>query len=328
MKQITFSQIEFESKKRLTKREKFLGEMESVVPWKELVSVIEPYYPRGYRGRPPIGIERMLRLYFIQQWYGLSDEGVEETITDSQAMRAFVGIDLLRESVPDATTLLHFRHLLETHALTQALFERINEELATKGLLMKEGTIADATLLAAPSSTKNKSKERDPQMHSTKKGQQYYFGMKAHIGVDAQSGLVHSLAGTAANETDITQTEHLLHGQEKVIHLDAGYTGAEKREELKDRKVTWLIAARRGKIRRLPEQSQYRQLFEKLEKAKASIRSKVEHVFHILKNLFHFRKVRYKGLVKNTAQLYMLFGLVNLVKAKQGLMALRTQNPF
>lgn len=325
MKQVSFSQVEFEGKKRVTRREKFLGDMERVVPWAELLAVIEPHYPKGQRGRPPVGLERMLRVYFIQQWYGLSDEGVEDAITDSQALRVFVGIDLARESAPDATTLLHFRHLLEKHELTKALFEAINVKLSAQGLMMKEGTIADATILAAPPSVKNEEKARDPEMHQTKKGNQWYFGMKAHIGVDAESGLVHSLVGTAANVADVTQTEHLLHGEEKAVFLDAGYVGAEKRDELKDKDITWNIAMKRGKLKAMPEVSEHRKLFEKLEKMKASVRARVEHAFHVLKNLFHFRKVRYKGLEKNTAQLHTLFGLVNLVIAKRQLLALHAQ---
>jgi IS5 family transposase len=299
--------------------------METVVPWAELMAVIEPHYPTGKRGRPPVGLERMLRVYFIQQWYGLSDEGVEDAITDSQALRSFVGIDLTRESAPDATTLLQFRHLLEKHDLTKRLFEAINGKLLAQGLMMKEGTIADATILAAPPSVKNKEQARDPEMHQTKKGNQWYFGMKAHIGADAESGLVHSLVGTAANVGDVTQTEHLLHGEEKDVFLDAGYIGAEKREELKDKKVSWQIAMKRGKLKAMPEGSAHRELFETLERAKASIRARVEHAFHVLKNLFHYKKVRYKGLAKNTAQLHTLFGLVNLAIAKRRLLALHAQ---
>lgn len=325
MKQVSFSQVEFEGKKRVTRREKFLGEMETVVPWAELLAVIEPHYPTGKRGRPPVGLERMLRVYFIQQWYGLSDEGVEDAITDSQALRSFVGIDLTRESAPDATTLLQFRHLLEKHELTKALFEAIKCKLTAQGLMMKEGTIADATILAAPPSVKNEDKARDPEMHQTKKGNQWYFGMKAHIGVDAESGLVHSLVGTAANVADVVETGNLLHGEEKTVHLDAGYTGIEKREEVKDVKVTWQVAVKRGKIKALPEGSQFRELMVKLERAKASIRARVEHAFHVLKNLFHYKKVRYKGLSKNTAQLHTLFALVNLVIAKRRLLALHAQ---
>ena len=230
--QMSFAQAEYAGKKKVTRRERFLGEMERLVPWARLVTVIAPYYPKGERGRPPIGIERMLRIYFLQQWYALADEALEDAIYDSQAMRSFAGIDLSVEAVPDATTLLNFRHLLETHQLTQAIFTEVGALLSERKLLMREGTIVDATIIAAPSSTKNTRKERDPEMHQTKKGNQWHFGMKAHIGVDAQSGLVHRVTGTAANVADIAQTHALLHGQEKEAYADAGYLGVEKREEI------------------------------------------------------------------------------------------------
>ena len=325
MKQISFSQAEFQRKKRRTRREVFLAEMEQIMPWEELFAVVEPHYPKGKRGRPPIGLERMLRVYFVQQWNGLSDEGVEDAITDSQALRAFVGIDLSREAAPDATTVLQFRHLLEQHALTKKLIEAVNTALTAAGLMMREGTIADATIIAAPPSVKNEANARDPDMHQTKKGNQWHFGMKAHIGVDAESGLVHTVVGTAANEADVTQTEHLLHGEEKDVFLDAGYVGADRREELKDRDVNWEIAMKRGKLKAVSEESGFGQLLRKLESLKASIRSKVEHPFHIVKNLFHYKKVRYKGLEKNTAQLHTLFALANLMIAKRKLLALNNQ---
>ena len=325
MKQISFSQVEFESKKRTTRRERFLADMERVVPWAELMAVIEPHYPTGKRGRPPVDLARMLRVYFVQQWSGLSDEGVEDAITDSQALRAFVGIDLAQEAVPDATTLLQFRHRLEKHDLTRTLFEAINRQLSAQGLMMREGTMADATILAAPPSVKNEAKARDPKMHQTRKGNQWYFGMKAHIGVDAESGRVHTVVGTAANVGDVTQTEHLLHGEEQDVFLDAGYTGAEKRDELKDLDANWQIAMKRGKLKAIPEESVIGQWLRKLESLKAGIRSKVEHPFHIVKNLFHFKKVRDKGLTKNTAQLHILFGLDNLVIAKRRLLSLHAR---
>ncbi len=325
MKQISFSQAEFQRKKRRTRREVFLAEMEQIMPWEELFAVVEPHYPKGKRGRPPIGLERMLRVYFVQQWNGLSDEGVEDAITDSQALRAFVGIDLSREAAPDATTVLQFRRLLEQHDLTKKLFDAVNAGLSAAGLMMREGTIADATIIAAPPSVKNEANARDPDMHQTKKGNQWHFGMKAHIGVDAESGLVHTVVGTAANEADVTQTEHLLHGEEKDVFLDAAYVGADKREELKDRDVNWEIAMKRGKLKAVSEESGFGQLLRKLESLKASIRSKVEHPFHIVKNLFHYKKVRYKGLEKNTAQLHTLFALANLMIAKRKLLALNSQ---
>jgi transposase, IS5 family len=216
-RQGSFAQAEYAGKKKQTRRDKFLAEMERVVPWARLVERLQPLYPTGARGRPPIGLERMLRLYFVQQWYGLADEALEDALYDSQALRGFSGIELNRDAVPDATTVLHFRHWLEQHKLNEALFAEVSALLAERGLLMRQGTIVDATIIAAPSSTKNKQKSRDPEMHQTKKGNQWYFGMKAHIGVDVASGVVHSLAGTAANEADINQMAAVLHGAEEVV---------------------------------------------------------------------------------------------------------------
>ena len=301
---MSFAQSEYAMKKKVTRRERFLGEMEQVVPWERLVEVIKPHYPKGVRGRPPVGIERMLRIYFLQQWYGLADEALEDTIYDSQAMRTFAGIDLGVEPVPDATTLLHFRHLLEAHDLTRRVFEEVEALLVERKLLMKEGTIVDATIIAAPCSTKNARRERDPEMHQTKKGNQWYFGMKAHIGVDAKSGLVHRVSGTAANVADVAQSHELLHGKEKEVYADAGYTGVEKRTEIMEGHagVEWHVAAKRGKVKALAE-GLVKDLTLRLEKAKAQVRARVEHPFHVIKNLFKHRKVRYRGLAKNTAQL-------------------------
>lgn len=320
--QMSFAQSEYARKKKTTRRERFLGEMEAVVPWARLVALIEPHYPSGQRGRPPVGIERMLRIYFLQQWYGLADEALEDTIYDSQAMRGFAGIDLGRESVPDATTLLKFRHLLERHELTRRIFEEVGALLTERKLLMREGTLVDATIIAAPSSTKNARRERDPEMHQTKKGNAWHFGMKAHIGADASSGLVHSVAGTAANVSDISQTHALLHGQEKTVHADAGYTGVEKRAEIlaEHSSVEWRVATKRSKIKEMPE-SWVKDLTVRFEKLKAQTRALVEHPFHIIKNLFKHRKLRYRGLKKNTAQLHTLFALANLVIVKRALMA-------
>src|SRR5687767_535643 len=240
--QPSFSQAEFATKKKITRREQFLARMDALIPWPRLLVVIEPHYPQGERGRPPIGLERMLRLYFLQQWYGLADEALEDALYDSQALRGFAGIDLSVTAVPDATTVLNFRHWLEEHDLTRALFDEVRAMLEERGLLMRQGTIVDATIIAAPPSTKNKKKARDPEMHQTKKGNQWHFGMKAHIGVDVASGVVHTVVGTAANEADINQTASLLHGQEEAVFADAGYTGADKRPELEDCDVDWNIA--------------------------------------------------------------------------------------
>jgi len=318
--QKSFSNYEYESKRKQTRRDRFLGELERSVPWKELEEVIADYYPQGEgAGRPPIGLTRMLRVMVVQNCFGLSDEGMEDAIYDSQAIRGFVGIDLSRESAPDATTILKFRRLLEKHNLTRAIFERINGYLAAKGLFLREGTIVDATLIAAPSSTKNKDKARDPEMHQSKKGNQWYFGMKAHIGVDMESGLVHTVSATSGNVSDVTKAHALLHGDEKYVMGDAGYIGIDKREENIDKtEVEWLIAAKRSQVKKVVDEK-VRGAFEKLESAKASVRSKVEHQFHVVKNLFKYRKARYKGLAKNEAQLFTLFGLANLVLARRQL---------
>jgi transposase, IS5 family len=318
-RQGSFSQAEYAEKKKQTRRDKFLAEMEQVVPWSRLVARLQPLYPKGERGRPPIGLERMLRIYFLQQWYGLADEALEDALYDSQALRSFAGIDLNHDPVPDATTVLHFRHWLERHELTKVLFDDIAAMLEERGLLMRQGTIVDATIIAAPSSTKNKSKSRDPEMHQTKKGNQWYFGIKAHIGVDVASGVVHTLTGTAASEADINQTAALLHGREEAVFADAGYTGAGKRPELADRDVSWNIAIKRSIIKALPKT--LRDLAEPIERALAQVRAWVEHPFHVVKNLFRHRKLRYRGLAKNTAQLHTLFALANLVIVKKALFA-------
>ncbi|WP_413615399.1 IS5 family transposase [Halomonas cupida] len=319
MKQISFAQAEHQNKKKVTRRERFLAQMEALLPWQRLIDALSPsYFPNaaGKRGRPPIGLKRMLRIYFLQQWYALADEALEDAIYDSQAMRDFIGIDLAIESVPDATTLLRFRHLLEKHALTQRIFEEINASLAEQGLFMCEGTIVDATIVAAAPSTKNQAKQRDPEMKQTRKGNQWYFGMKAHIGVDAVTGLTHSVAATSANVADVTMTSHLVRDDDKRVYGDAGYTGMGKYlgEEKDDPNARCCIAAKRGAIKKMDD-SPMKTLLLAIEKAKASIRAKVEHPFHVIKNLFGYRKTRYKGLAKNQAQLFSLFGLANLVLA-------------
>jgi IS5 family transposase len=307
------------TKQKLTRRERFLGEMEVAVPWTRLVALIEPFYPKGERGRPPLGIERMLRVYFLQQWYALADEALEDALYDSRSMRAFVGGDV----VPDATTLLKFRHLLERHDLNKRLFAEVNALLAERGAFLREGTIVDATIIAAAPSTKNKAKERDPEMHQTKKGNAWHFGMKAHIGVDAGSGLVHTVVGTAANVADVAQAHALLHGQEKAVLGDAGYQGVEKRAEITERfaHVRWFVAAKRSKVKAMAE-GKLKEATLAFEKAKAQMRAYVEHPFHVVKNHFRHRKARYRGLAKNTAQLHTLFALANLLLVQR---ALRTE---
>ena len=320
--QISFAQAEHDKKKKRTRREIFLEKMEQVVPWLRLIDVIEPHYPKGgKRGRPPVGLERMLRMYFVQQWYGLADEAVEDAIYDSQALRNFMGIDLSRQSVPDATTLMGFRHLLEANDLTQAMLVEVNAMLIERGLLMSKGTLVDATLINAPSSTKNQKHTRDPEMHQAKKCNQWYFGLKAHVGVDKVSGLVHTLVTTSANVSDISQTPILLHGQEEEVWLDAGYVGVEKREDMQvalasnGQEVKWHIARRRKTIEKMTDGWQ-KNLVQVYEKLKAQVRARVEHPFHIVKNIFKYKKTRYKGLAKNDAQLNMLFALSNLYMAR------------
>ena len=324
-RQGSFAEVEYGAKKKQTRRDKFLAEMEQVVPWARLVERLRPFYPKGERGRPPIGLERMLRIHFLQQWYGLADGAMEDALYDSQALRGFAGIDLTVAAVPEETTILNFRHWLEQHELSQALFAEVSAMLEERGLLMRQGTIpgsspgTDATIIAAPSSTKNKSKARDPEMHQTKKGNEWHFGMKAHIGVDVASGVVHTLTGTAANEADINQTAALLHGREEAVFADAGYTGADKRPELAERDISWNIAIKRGIIKALPKG--LRDVAEPVKRALSQVRAWVEHPFHIIKNLFRHRKLRYRGLAKNTAQLHTLFALANLVIVKKTLLA-------
>jgi len=263
-------------------------------------------------------------MYCLQQWYGLADEALEDALYDSQALRDFVGVDLSRESVPDATTLLKFRRMLEENELTRRVFDEIKGHLANKGLTMREGTIVDATLIAAPPSTKNRSGERDPEMHQSKKGNDWHFGMKAHVGVDMATGLVHTVVGTAGNVSDVTQAHALLHGREKVALGDAGYQGVAKREENAGNDVVWHTAMRPGKRKTL-KKNKIGRAIEKLEKTKASVRAKVEHCFHVVKCLFKHRKTRYRGLAKNNAQLFTLFGLANLVLARRYLGSAHTQ---
>ena len=326
MHQISFALAEHQSKKRVTRREKFLGEMQQIVPWQRLIELIKPYYPKGQRGRPPIGLERMLRLYFVQQWYSLADEALEDAVSDSSALRSFVGIDLTREDAPDATTVLKFRRLLEQHQLGAAILQDINAHLRERGLLMTEGTMVDATIINAPSSTKNTDKARDPDMHQTKKGNQWYFGLKAHIGADADSGVVHSTHYTAANESDVAHAHHVLHGQEQTVHGDSGYTGLQARGEILQAQaegdirsdLQYMLAKRPGAIRRMA-QGAAKELASALETVKARIRARVEHPFHVVKNLFKHKKTRYRGLAKNGNQLDVMFGLANLVIVKKQL---------
>jgi transposase, IS5 family len=318
MSQISFGDAEYAGKRKQTRRELFLAEMEQVVPWKVLLKLIEPFYPLAGRGRHPYPLETMLRVHLMQNWFGLSDPAMEEALYEITPMRAFARLSLT-EPIPDETTILNFRHLLETNELAPEILSRVNAYLARKGLLLKRGSIVDATIIAAPSSTKNAEGERDPEMHQTKKGNQWHFGMKAHIGVDADSGLVHTVTTTAANEADVEQIEQLLHGKEQVVHADAGYSGAPTRVERQG--LRWEIAAKRGRIKAMKDGRKKRAL-ERIEKRKASIRAKVEHPFRVIKRQFGLIKVRFRGLAKNTAHVITLFALSNLWMARRRLLAM------
>jgi IS5 family transposase len=321
MKQKSFATTGFELVTKRTRKREFLDEMNLVVPWTALVGLIEPYAPSGKTGRPPFAVATMLRIHFLQQWFGLSDPAMEEALHDVPLYCEFAHLDPGMGRMPDESTILRFRHLLEENNLSIQLLATINATLATKGLMLKTGTVVDATLIAAPSSTKNSTGERDPEMHQTKKGNQWHFGMKAHIGVDADSGLVHTVIGTAANVHDVTQGHGLLHGNEQLVFADAGYQGVEKRDEATG--VDWHVAMRPGKRRALDKNSPWGSLLDKAEQMKASVRAKVEHPFRVIKCQFGFTKVRYKGLAKNTAQLVTLFALSNLWMARRNLMEMQ-----
>mgnify|MGYP001596453826 CR=1 FL=1 len=293
-----------------TRKGEFLAQMERVVPWADLVDLIAPYYPEGKNGRPPFALETMLRVHFMQQWFSLSDPAMEEAFFDTPLYREFAQLSA-HGRLPDESTILRFRHRLEKHKLAEQILVVVNALLTERGLLLKVGTAVDATLIPAPSSTKNKDKARDPEMHSSKKGNQWYFGMKAHIGVDADSGLVHTVRGTSGHVGDITEGNSLLHGQETDAFGDAGYQGVAKRPDAKD-SVTWHIAMKPGKRKMLRKDKASDVLVNALEKLKAGIRAKVEHPFRVVKRQFAYTKVRYRGLKKNTAQLVTLFALSNL----------------
>ena len=318
--QLTFGDAEELGQRKRTRREVFLAEMNQVVPWPALLKLIEPHYPKlGRPGRQPYPLETMLRVHFLQQWYALSDPGMEEALYDTPVMRRFAGLGGL-DTVPDETTILNFRRLLETHDLARQMLEQVNTFLSRKGLSLRGGTIVDATIIAAPSSTKNGDGRRDPEMHQTRKGNQWYFGMKAHIGVDDESGLVHHVECTAANASDVTVAHRLLHGQEETVCGDSGYTGLDKREEMQGKcDLGYLIAAKPSVLKQIKRKSGQK-LARELEHAKASLRAKVEHPFRVIKRQFGYTKVRYRGLVKNTAQVLTLFALSNLWMVRRPLL--------
>ena len=297
---------------RKTKRRTFLEMMDASVPWEEWLALLRPYYYADYEGkvgRPPVDLELILRMYLLQVWFTLSDEGVEDEIYENASMAWFMGVNVATDRAPDATTLLHFRHLLEKHGLAEAMFSRLNELLEQKGLMMRGGTIVDATIIAAPSSTKNKKNERDSEMHQTRKGNQWYFGMKSHIGVDAGSGLVHTVVNTAANVSDVTRTGELMRDDDEVVYGDSGYTGAEKRPEIagdeKKSRVTFRISRRKGTVKAKWDKA--------IETRKSGVRSKVEHPFLIVKRYFGFCKAVCMGLKKNGSRLFALFASANIL---------------
>jgi len=313
MKQTTFASLAFDAKKKLTRRERFLREMDQVVPWARLTKLIAPHYPKAGNGRAPMPLETMLRIYFLQQWFNLSDPAAEDSLYDIESMRRFCGIELSDNAVPDETTILHFRRLLERHQLTEAIFKSVRKLLEEKHLLLKAGTLVDATIIAAPSSTKNEDRSRDPEMTQTKKGNQWYFGMKVHIGTD-RKGIVHTVTTTTAKEADITQLPHLLHGEETVAHGDRGYYSHDAVDFLR----------KRGIHSRLQKRAASGHPLSRTEKARnkkwSSARAFVEHPFHVIKRLWGFAKVRYRGLRKNAARVFALMALANLYRVRHRLM--------
>lgn len=313
MKNVTFSSLAYDSKKKKTRREKFLEEMDRVIPWEELIPIINPYYPRIGNGRQPMPISRMLRIYFMQQWYGLSDPAMEDSLYDIESMRRFAGIDLEIDVVPDETTILNFRHLLEKHNLTKKIFDKTRRYLTEKGLLLREGTIVDATIINAPSSTKNQEKTRDPEMSSTRKGNQYYFGMKAHIGTDTGKGLAHSIVVTDASVHDSQVMDELVHGEEQAVYGDRAYSNETKKAEYEARGIKWCVNLRGCRYRQLTEAEKAR------NHQRSQVRAKVEHAFLVVKHLWRYQKVRYKGLYKNAVQVFSLFALANLYLVRHDL---------
>lgn len=314
MKQVSFASLAYESKKKQTRKEKFLTEMDRIIPWKKLTRLIEPHYPKAGNGRPPMGVEKMLRIYFMQQWFNLSDPAMEDALYDVQSMGRFAGIDLNQDPVPDESTILRFRHLLEEHDLTARLLEATCGYLEEKGLFLREGTIVDATLIAAPSSTKNKERKRDPEMTQTKKGNRWYFGMKAHTGTDPENRVVHTIVATTAKVHDSQVMEDLLHGDEEAIWGDKAYAGETRKTEFEERGVRWCVSkkAARGQTLSQKEKNHNRRL--------SKTRARGEHPFHVIKCLWGHEKVRYRGIAKNAAQLFTLFSLANLYLVRKKLL--------
>jgi IS5 family transposase len=316
-KQPALPRLSHTMKKKVTRREAFLSEMDAVVPWMRLLALIEPHYPKAgpQGGRPPMPLETMLRVHFLQNWYALSDPMAEESLYDSEAMRRFAGIELGDDRIPDETTILNFRHLLERHGLTEAIFAEVNAHLADKGITLRSGTLVDATIIDAPSSTKNKAGARDPEMSSTKKGNDWYFGMKAHVGVDAQSGIVHSLDTTTAKVHDSQVWDELLHGAETSVWADKGYVSAAREAAFAGPGKFW------GVMRKAPKGGRLDPIEEDINRLIAKVRARVEHPFRVIKRQFGHVKTRYRGLAKNRAQLFTLFALGNLFLVRRRLLA-------
>jgi IS5 family transposase len=313
MKQTTFASLAWQGKGKVTRRERFLAEMNAVIPWPRLLPLIEPHYPKAGNGTQPMPMERMLRIYFMQNWFNLSDPAAEDALYDSESMRRFAGIELAEDKIPDETTILRFRHLLEEHKLTEQVFAEVRSLLEEKRLLLKSGTIVDATIIAAPPSTKNAEHARDPEMHQTKKGKDWHFGMKAHVGTDKR-GTVHSLVTTAANAADISQLPQLLHGQETELLGDQAYWSEFHRQCAKEAGVRYRVNRRGNQSHPLTE-------WQKLiNRARSKVRARGEHAFHVVKRLWGFSKVRYRGLAKNTARLFTAFALANLYLLRRRLL--------
>lgn len=304
-KQQTFAGLAWQNKGKKTRRERFLAEMDGIMPWRQLLELIEPHYPKAGKGRPPLGLEKMLRIYFLQIWFNLSDPGAEEAIYDSESMRRFARVELSEDTIPDETTILNFRHLLEEHELTRAMFESINGLLEGKGLLLRSGTIVDATIIAAPSSTKNGTESRDPEMKQTRKGKNWHFGMKVHVGTDTR-GVVHSLTVTHAATADITQMNALLHGQERTVFGDQAYWKKADRQRFRAAGVRYRVNRRGTKQRPLTDHQ------KKINQSRSRHRARGEHAFRIVKQLWGFTKVRYRGIAKNAARALTSFALANL----------------
>jgi transposase, IS5 family len=317
MKQTTFASAAWEKKGKVTRRERFLAEMNQVVPWASILALIEPHYPRAGNGTQPMPMERMLRIYFMQQWFNLSDPAMEDALYDSESMRRFAGIELIEDAVPDESTILRFRHLLEQHQLTQKLFELVRGLLEQKRLLLKSGTIVDATIIDAPPSTKNEAKSRDPEMkQGMKSKREWHFGMKAHVGTDL-NGLVHTLVTTHAGASDFSQLPKLLHGAERVLYGDQAYWSELHRVAAKEHGVRYRVNRRPNRGQPLSEHQR------KLNRLRSATRARGEHAFNVVKRLWGFSKVRYRGLAKNTARLFAAFALANLYMVRRQLMPIR-----